>query len=57
MKEPGRQIRRFSTVFRKVETLLKKLLKLDKIKDEFLANTSHELRTLFENDDPLLYRR
>ncbi len=37
--------RRFSTAFREVEALSKKLLKLDKIKDEFLANTSHELRT------------
>ena len=30
---------------------MEKFLKLDKIKDEFLANTSHELRTSFENDD------
>ncbi|HEX3047281.1 MAG TPA: ATP-binding protein, partial [Bacillota bacterium] len=37
--------RRFSEAFRHVEALSQKLLKLDKIKDEFLANTSHELRT------------
>ena len=37
--------RRFSEAFRNVEALSRKLLKLDKIKDEFLANTSHELRT------------
>lgn len=37
--------RRFSEAFDNVRTLSMKLLKLDKIKDEFLANTSHELRT------------
>lgn len=37
--------RRFSEAFRDVHALSQKLLKLDKIKDEFLANTSHELRT------------
>ncbi len=37
--------RRFSEAFRNVEALSQKLLQLDKIKDEFLANTSHELRT------------
>ncbi|HEX7713281.1 MAG TPA: ATP-binding protein [Bacillota bacterium] len=37
--------RRFATTFHDVEALSEKLLKLDKIKDEFLANTSHELRT------------
>ncbi len=37
--------RRFSGAFRDVEALSQQLLKLDKIKDEFLANTSHELRT------------
>ncbi len=37
--------RRFSEAFKNVHALSRKLLKLDKIKDEFLANTSHELRT------------
>jgi len=37
--------RRFSEAFSNVSALSQKLLKLDKIKDEFLANTSHELRT------------
>ncbi|HYE84497.1 MAG TPA: ATP-binding protein [Clostridia bacterium] len=37
--------RRFSEAFKNVNSLSQKLLKLDKIKDEFLANTSHELRT------------
>lgn len=37
--------RRFSEAFRSVNTLSQQLLRLDKIKDEFLANTSHELRT------------
>ncbi len=37
--------RRFSEAFQNVHALSEKLLKLDKIKDEFLANTSHELRT------------
>jgi len=37
--------RRSSQAFHDVEALSQKLLKLDKIKDEFLANTSHELRT------------
>ena len=37
--------RRFSVAFHNVEALSQKLLKLDKVKDEFLANTSHELRT------------
>jgi signal transduction histidine kinase len=37
--------RRSSEAFKDVHTLSRKLLKLDKIKDEFLANTSHELRT------------
>jgi signal transduction histidine kinase len=36
---------RFSQAFEDVSVLSRKLLKLDKIKDEFLANTSHELRT------------
>lgn len=37
--------RRFSQAFRDVHKLSRELMKLDKIKDEFLANTSHELRT------------
>lgn len=37
--------RRLSEAFKDVHALSQKLLKLDKIKDEFLANTSHELRT------------
>jgi signal transduction histidine kinase/DNA-binding NarL/FixJ family response regulator len=37
--------RRFSLSFREVKVLSDKLLTLDKLKDEFLANTSHELRT------------
>ena len=37
--------RNFSSSFRKVEILSERLSKLDKLKDEFLANTSHELRT------------
>jgi len=37
--------RRFSEAFKDVHTLSQKLLTLDRIKDEFLANTSHELRT------------
>jgi two-component system sensor histidine kinase ChiS len=37
--------RKFSKAFSEVETLSKKLLALDKLKDEFLANTSHELKT------------
>lgn len=37
--------RRFSKAFRKANNLSERLIKLDKLKDEFLANTSHELRT------------
>ncbi|BDA79653.1 hypothetical protein LPTSP3_g25830 [Leptospira kobayashii] len=37
--------RRFSKAFSDVESLSKKLMVLDKLKDEFLANTSHELKT------------
>ncbi|MBP2642557.1 MAG: response regulator [Firmicutes bacterium] len=36
---------RFSASFAEVEALSQKLLSLDKLKDEFMANTSHELRT------------
>jgi len=36
---------KFSKAFAEVETLSKRLLLLDKLKDEFLANTSHELKT------------
>lgn len=35
----------FSSSYRKVEELSDSLLSLDRLKDEFLANTSHELRT------------
>ncbi len=35
----------FSRTFDRVEALSQRLLSLDKLKDEFLANTSHELRT------------
>ncbi|QGG47582.1 ATP-binding protein [Heliorestis convoluta] len=37
--------RRFSQAFQDTKMLSEKLMKLDKLKDEFLANTSHELRT------------
>ncbi len=37
--------RRSAEAFRSVSVLSQKLLRMDKIKDEFLANTSHELRT------------
>ncbi|GBF50503.1 two component response regulator sensor histidine kinase/response regulator subunits [Leptospira ryugenii] len=37
--------RKFSLSFSKVEDLSKRLLVMDKLKDEFLANTSHELKT------------
>lgn len=36
---------KFSTAFKTVEQLSDRLLELDKVKDQFLANTSHELRT------------
>jgi signal transduction histidine kinase len=36
---------KFSLAFENEEKLSKKLISLDKLKDEFLANTSHELRT------------
>lgn len=37
--------RRFSKALDEARSLSEKLIKLDKLKDEFLANTSHELRT------------
>lgn len=37
--------RRSAEAYRNVNALSQELLRLDKIKDEFLANTSHELRT------------
>lgn len=36
---------RFSKAFATVESMSEKLLTLDRLKDDFLANTSHELRT------------
>jgi two-component system, sensor histidine kinase ChiS len=36
---------RFSVAFSKVEEMTEKLKSVDRLKDEFLANTSHELRT------------
>jgi two-component system sensor histidine kinase ChiS len=36
---------RFSKAFKTVEALSQRLISLDKLKDEFLANTSHELKT------------
>lgn len=36
---------KFSKAFNEVEALSERLKSLDKIKDQFLANTSHELRT------------
>lgn len=37
--------RRFSEAFNEARLLSERLMKLDKLKDEFLASTSHELRT------------
>ncbi|MDP4092398.1 MAG: ATP-binding protein [Bacillota bacterium] len=37
--------KRFSEAYKNVSYMSQKLLKLDKLKDEFLSNTSHELRT------------
>ncbi len=36
---------RYASAFRTIEVMSQRLLALDKIKDEFLANTSHELKT------------
>lgn len=36
---------RFSTAFSTVERMSKRLLSVDKLKNEFLANTSHEIQT------------
>lgn len=36
---------RFSTAFSSVEEMTEKLKSVDKLKDDFLANTSHELKT------------
>lgn len=43
--EAAELARRFSNAFRTIETMSEKLISLDKLKDEFLANTSHELKT------------
>ena len=37
--------KRFSKAFQTVEQMSQKLLSLDRLKDEFLQNTSHELKT------------
>ncbi|TBL81634.1 ATP-binding protein [Paenibacillus thalictri] len=37
--------RRFSMSFKEVQVLSRRLIEFDKLKDEFLANTSHELKT------------
>lgn len=37
--------KRFTNAFITIEKMSQKLIRLDKVKDEFLANTSHELRT------------
>ncbi|WP_135549082.1 hybrid sensor histidine kinase/response regulator [Paenibacillus cymbidii] len=36
---------RYSEAYTKVETISRKLIDVDKLKDEFLANTSHEFQT------------
>lgn len=36
---------RYSNAFNKIDNLSNKMVSLNKLKDEFLANTSHELRT------------
>ncbi|MCL6612791.1 MAG: response regulator [Peptococcaceae bacterium] len=37
--------RRFAQAFRSVNDMSNRLIKMDRLKDEFLANTSHELKT------------
>ncbi|MFC1617499.1 ATP-binding protein, partial [Candidatus Margulisiibacteriota bacterium] len=37
--------KRYSNAFRRIEVMSEELFALDKLKDEFLANTTHELRT------------
>ncbi|MDB5055992.1 MAG: signal transduction histidine kinase, LytS, partial [Bacilli bacterium] len=37
--------RRFSNAYQTIETMSEKLISLNQLKDEFLANTSHELKT------------
>ena len=37
--------RKFSKSFSTVESMSERLIRLDKLKDEFIANTSHELKT------------
>ena len=37
--------RNYSNAFQRIESLSQRLISLDKLKDEFLANTSHELKT------------
>ncbi|MBD2863346.1 hybrid sensor histidine kinase/response regulator [Paenibacillus oceani] len=43
--EAAELARRFSNAYRTIETMSAKLVSVDKLKDEFLANTSHELKT------------
>lgn len=38
-------VRRYSKAFRTIEQMSEKLISLNRMKDEFLANTSHELQT------------
>lgn len=43
--EAAELARRFSRDYRSIESMSKRLLSMDRMKDEFLANTSHELKT------------
>ncbi|TXK68910.1 response regulator [Paenibacillus sp. N3.4] len=43
--EAAELARRFSHAFRTIEMMSEKLIAMDRLKDEFLANTSHELKT------------